>query len=185
MSAGAGRAARRARVTIAGAAVAVVPPKQPRGEHGDAQIPVYVVAVREVDPPAGVDPLEWVLLTDLPADDLEGADRAARWYARRPVVEELHKGMKTGCGVETLQFTTEAALQPAIAVLSVVAVFLLGLRDAGRDPARGGATGVPVRAGPVRRGAQRVAARRAAGGLDAARVLPGAGAARRPPEPQG
>ena len=94
------------------------------------------MAVREIDPPADVDPLEWILLTDLSAEDLEEADRTVRWYARRPIIEELHKGMKTGCGVETLQFTTEAALQPAIALLSVVAVFLLSLRDAGRDPER-------------------------------------------------
>ena len=33
------------------------------------------------------------------------------WYGHRPIVEELHlKGMKTGCGVEALQFTTEGAL---------------------------------------------------------------------------
>jgi hypothetical protein len=134
--AGEGHAARRARLTIAAAAVSVVPPKQPRGEHGTEPIALFVVIVREVDAPAGVDPLEWVLLTDLDAGDLEGACRAVAWYARRPIVEELHKGMKTGCGIETLQFTTEAALQPAIALLSVVAVFLLGLRDAGRDPAR-------------------------------------------------
>jgi hypothetical protein len=136
IAAGADRAARRARVTVAVAGVAVVPPKQPRGEHGAAPIPLSVVAVREIDPPAGVEPLEWILLTDLPVGDLEGADRAVRWYARRPIVEELHKGMKTGCGVESLQFTTEAAVQPAIALLSVVAVFLLALRDAGRDPER-------------------------------------------------
>lgn len=136
VSAGADRAARRARVTIAAAAVSVLPPKQPRGEHGTEPIPLWVVAVRELDPPAGVEPLEWILLTDLPADDLEGAARAGGWYARRPIIEELHKGMKTGCGIEAPQFTTEAALQPTIALLSVVAVFLLGLRDAGRDPQR-------------------------------------------------
>lgn len=134
--AGAGRVARRARLTVAAAAVSIVPPKQPRGEHGADPVPLYVVAVREVDPPADVDPLEWIILTDLTVDDLEGAVRAVGWYARRPIIEELHKGMKTGCGVESLQFTTEAALQPTVALLSVVAVFLLGLRDAGRDPER-------------------------------------------------
>ena len=134
--AGEGRAARRAKLTIAAAPVSIVPPKQPRGEHGTAPIPLYVLAVREVDAPAGVDPLEWILLSDLLADDLEGACRTVDWYARRPIVEELHKDMKTGCGIESLQFTTEAALRPAIALLSVVAVFLLGLRDAGRDPQR-------------------------------------------------
>src|SRR5256885_11972521 len=59
-------------------------------------------------------------------------------YGCRSIVEELHKGMKTGCGIETLQFTTEAALQPAIALLSVVAVFLLGLRDARSEERRVG-----------------------------------------------
>jgi hypothetical protein len=40
--------------------------------------------------------------------------------------------LKTGCGLETLQFTTEAALQPAIAFLSVIALWLLTLRYASR-----------------------------------------------------
>jgi len=136
ITAGAGRVARRAKLTIAAAAVSIVPPKQPRGEHGTEPVPLAVVAVGEVDPPAGVAPLEWILLTDLPAEDLEGACRVTGWYARRPIVEELHKSMKTGCGIEAPQFTTEGALQPTIALLSVVAVFLLGLRDAGRDPER-------------------------------------------------
>jgi hypothetical protein len=56
----------------------------------------------------------------------------AEWYHPRWRVEELHKGMKTGCGVEQLQFTTEAALHPTIALLSVTAVTLLRLRDLGR-----------------------------------------------------
>jgi Transposase DNA-binding len=136
VSSGEGRPARRARVTIAARAVEIVPPKQPRGDHGQDPIPLRVVAVREVDPPEKVEPLEWIILTDLPAGDLGEAFEVTAWYARRPIVEELHKGMKTGCGIETLQFTTEAALQPAIALLSVVAVFLLTLRDAGRDPVR-------------------------------------------------
>ena len=37
--------------------------------------------------------------------------------------------MKTGCGVENLQLTTLDALTPTIALLSVVAVFLMMLRD--------------------------------------------------------
>ena len=123
-------------MTIAASAVEIVPPKQPRGDHGKGPIPLWVVAVREVDPPEKVEPLEWIILTNLPAGELGEAFQVTAWYARRPIVEELHKGMKTGCGIETLQFTTEAALQPVIALLSVVAVFLLTLRDAGRDPAR-------------------------------------------------
>ena len=130
-----GQPARRAKVLIAAGAVELVAPKQPRGDHGPEPLPLRVVVLREVEAPDGVDPLEWILLSNRPAGDLVEAGEIADWYGYRPIVEELHKGMKTGCGVETLQFTTEAALQPVIALLSVVAVFLLGLRDAVRDPA--------------------------------------------------
>ena len=54
------------------------------------------------------------------------------WYECRWIVEEYHKGMKTGCGVEELQFTAVERLQPAIALLSAVALTLLDLRDASR-----------------------------------------------------
>ena len=40
--------------------------------------------------------------------------------------------MKTGCGIETLQFTAAERLEPAIALLSVVAATLLNLRTASR-----------------------------------------------------
>jgi hypothetical protein len=49
-------------------------------------------------------------------------------------VEEYHKAQKTGCQIEDLQFTASARLEPAIALLSVVAVTLLNLRDASRRP---------------------------------------------------
>jgi len=56
------------------------------------------------------------------------------WYEYRWIIEEYHKGMKTGCGVEQLQFTSEDRLQPMIALLSVVTLTLLNLRDASRRP---------------------------------------------------
>ena len=90
--------------------------------------------VKELDPPAGEKPLEWVLLTDVPADTFERAAQRVGWYARRPVVEEYHKGQKTGCGIELPQLTGETRLEPVIALLSVVAVLLLNLRDAARRP---------------------------------------------------
>jgi hypothetical protein len=129
-----GQPARRAKVLIGAGTIALVAPKQPRGDHGPEPLTTQVVILREVEAPEGVAPLEWILLSERPAGDLEEASRVADWYGFRPIVEELHKGMKTGCGIETLQFTTEAALQPVIALLSVVAVFLLQLRDSARDP---------------------------------------------------
>ena len=54
--------------------------------------------------------------------------------SRRWIIEEYHKSKKTGCQIEDMQFTTTDRLEPAIALLSVVAVTLLNLRDASRRP---------------------------------------------------
>lgn len=129
-----GQAARTARLAITWAAVRVIPPKQPRGEHGQEPLPLWAVRVWEPDPPKGQEPLEWFLLTNEPVETLEGALRVIGWYECRWIVEEYHKAMKTGCDIEELQFTTEDRLQPMIALLSVVALTLLHLRDVSRRP---------------------------------------------------
>ena len=49
------------------------------------------------------------------------------------MIEEYHKGMKTGCGIEELQMTTAHGLSNAIAILSVLAVHLLRLRCYARN----------------------------------------------------
>ena len=131
------RRARDAVVRVAAGAVSLQVPANRAGEHGDEPLACWVVHVREPDPPAGEAgerPLEWVLLTNVPADTFDRAAERVGWYARRPVIEEYHKAMKTGCGIELPQVTAEARLQPVIALLSVVAVMLLGLRDAARRP---------------------------------------------------
>jgi Transposase DNA-binding/Transposase DDE domain len=126
------RPARAARVAVGWAQVTLRVPQQPRGETRRVPLTTWVICVREVDPPAGVEPLEWILLTNLAVDTPADAVERIGWYEVRWVIEEYHKAVKTGCGVETLQLTTEDRLQPAIAVLSVVATHLLALRDASR-----------------------------------------------------
>ena len=50
------------------------------------------------------------------------------------MIEEYHKCLKTGCNIESPQFTCQQSLQPAIAIISVTALTLLNLRDASRKP---------------------------------------------------
>jgi len=130
-----GHQARVARVRIAAGPVSIRPPHLARGEHSAEPLPAWVVHVREIGkPPAGEPPLEWILLTNVPAPDPASAAERVDWYAARPVIEEFHKAMKTGCGVELPQFTTAHALGVTVAVLSVVATQLLRLRDLARNP---------------------------------------------------
>lgn len=128
------KARKEAKFIMRGGPVLVCPPHAKHGYHGDQPLPLYVVQVTEVDPPAGEKAIEWTLLTNEPVRNFEDACRVIGWYERRWIVEELHKAKKTGCRIEDMQFTTVARLEPAIALLSVVAVTLLNLRDASRRP---------------------------------------------------
>lgn len=126
------RRARKAELQISAAAVLVPRPHAKHGNHGKEPLPMWVVRVFEPKPPKGQKRLEWVLLTNEPARTLEDALRVIGWYESRWVVEEFHKAMKTGCGIEKMQFATTQRLDPMIAVLSAVATTLLNLRTASR-----------------------------------------------------
>lgn len=97
------------------------------------EIPMWAVEVREVRPPRGVEPLRWVLLTSERADSFAAAWRIIEWYEKRPLIEEFHKCLKTGCRVEARQYQTGERLAPVIGLLSVLAVRLLHLKMIARE----------------------------------------------------
>jgi len=134
VAAAAGRPARTAKLEVSFVAVRLLPPKQKRGEYGDQPLALWAVRVWEPDPPRGAARLEWILLTNEPIGSCEDAERVIGWYECRWVVEEYHKALKSGCNIEDLQFCDESRLEPMIALLSVVALTLLNLRDASRRP---------------------------------------------------
>jgi hypothetical protein len=128
-----GRKARKdAEFIVRAAPVLVCPPHAKYGHHGNDPLPLYVVLITEVDPPAGEKAIEWMLLTNEPVHTFEDAWRVSGWYELRWIAEEYHKAQKTGCQIEDMQFTMTSRLEPAIGLLSVVAVTLLNLRDASR-----------------------------------------------------
>jgi hypothetical protein len=129
-------AARVARVRVSSGPVRLKAPHFCRGEAQEPWLDLWVVRVAEApgSAPAGVGPLEWVLLTDLAAGTREAAWERVDWYERRPVIEDLHKAMKSGCGVERVQFEKVSHLEPFVALVSAVSAVLLGMRQAARDP---------------------------------------------------
>lgn len=130
-----GQPARRADVGVAWAPVRVLPPRQSRGEDRGVPLAMWAVRVWELDPPADVsEPLEWILLTNVAVASYDDACERIDWYTCRWVVEEYHKAMKTGCNIESMEFKSTDRLAPAIALVSVLACFLLTLRDKSRRP---------------------------------------------------
>jgi hypothetical protein len=134
ISAHVGRPARSATVAVSAVSLSLVAPRQPRGRERGVALSVVAIRVWEVDPPAGVEPLEWLLVTNVPGVDVSSVWERADWYSKRWTVEEYHKALKTGLGLEELQLTTKTGLRNAIALLSVVAVGLVMLRELARDP---------------------------------------------------
>jgi hypothetical protein len=84
-----------------------------------------VVEAREVGAPEGQEPIHWVLLTSLPCQRLVEARRIIARYARRWLVEEYHKALKSGAHVEASQLETRGRVEALLGILAVVAVRLL------------------------------------------------------------
>jgi hypothetical protein len=95
-------------------------------------IAMSVVEVVEVDPPKGVKPIRWVLLTSLPITDFEDAWTVIRYYELRWLIEEYHKALKTGCSTQTRQLKTAGRLAAFVGLTSVVAIRLLQLKSVAR-----------------------------------------------------
>ena len=76
--------------------------------------------------------MEWILLTTIePA--LYSAVVPVDWYACRWLIEEYHKCLKTGCGIEARQLETAEALMRLAGFLGSLAVRLLQLRTFSRS----------------------------------------------------
>lgn len=129
-----GRPARTAQVKLAAGQVRIEPPVHlPRRCHYEA-VSVWVERIWEPQPPAGEEALEWVLLSTLPTQTDEELLLRRDWYALRwPTAEDYHQAEKTGCGEEKVRFQDGHALRGMLALLSVVAVRVLQLRQAGRS----------------------------------------------------
>ena len=58
--------------------------------------------------------------------------RVVALYAKRWLIEEYHKALKTGVGAERTELTTAARIQSLLGILAVVAVRLLQLKYAAK-----------------------------------------------------
>ena len=117
---------RKAKLDVRATKVTLRGPQRPGGRLAPEQM--NVVEVREVDPPAGTEAIQWVLLTSWPIEELSAVLRVVKSYTRRWLIEEYHKALKSGVGVEDSQLTSVRSLQALIGILAVVALRLLSLK---------------------------------------------------------
>ena len=77
--------------------------------------------------------LEWILFSSLPITNFEEAFEKVTWYAMRWTIEEYHKCLKTGCGVEKRNFHSGKALEAVIGMLGIIAAKILEIKYLAKD----------------------------------------------------
>lgn len=98
-----------------------------------SQMSVQAVHVFEPSPPAGEEPIEWMILTSEPVCTFQQIESIVDHYRARWVIEEYFKALKTGCAFEKRQLTTLDGLMRALALFVPMAWLLLTLRNVARD----------------------------------------------------
>src|SRR5689334_20116948 len=124
------RAQRRVVQSLRAARVQLRPPYRP-----DRKLPVVEVTAilaSEQEPPEGVEPVEWLLLTNLPVTCAEEAEQKVQWYVCRWQIEIYFRILKSGCKVEQLQLQERDRLEVALALYMIVAWRVLYLLMLGR-----------------------------------------------------
>lgn len=108
--------------------------KAPYRQHTKLpEVEVNVVLVRELDPPPGVEPIEWLLVTSLPIDRPEQVLLVVEYYTGRWPIEIFFRVFKSGCQVERIQLETAPRLKRCLMLYKIVAWRVLYLTMLGRE----------------------------------------------------
>jgi hypothetical protein len=107
--------------------------RQPRAKRELAPVRLWAVHAREPSPPAGAEPLEWMLLTTVEVKDKDDACERLEWYERRWGIEVYHRILKSGCRVEARQLENTHRLRNSLAIDMIVAWRIQYLTMLGRE----------------------------------------------------
>lgn len=140
VAARADRPARKARLALRFGRVTLKRPEA-ASRNLPETVELALVEVVEVDPPAGVEPLHWYLLTTHEVSDAASAWIIVNWYKKRWIIEQLFRLIKTqGLQLEDSRIETADRLLKLTAIAAKAAAIILQLVQArdGRsaEPAR-------------------------------------------------
>ena len=114
------RKARTAKLEIRACPLVLQAPLHGSG-RGLPPLALWGVWAYEPQPPAGVEPLDWKLLTSVPVTSGEQALERLEWYAARWGIEQWHRILKDGCQIEMRQLESAKRLERLLTVYAVIA----------------------------------------------------------------
>lgn len=124
------RPARTAQLSIRYSKVVLAPPTT---KENNAPLTIWTILAEEEEPPEGIEPLSWVLLTTAPTDSFAKACEHLSWYTQRWTIEVFHRTLKSGCRIENRQLGNANRLEACLAIDLVVAWRIHHLTKLGRE----------------------------------------------------
>jgi hypothetical protein len=125
------REGRLALVTIRAVQVWLRGPGRPGQKLPD--IGVNAILVKEEHPPAGEEPIEWLLLTNLPITTFAAVTTVLDYYCCRWEIEIYFRVLKSGCKIEDLQLESQERFEVCLALYLIVAWRVLYVLMLGRQ----------------------------------------------------
>jgi hypothetical protein len=130
-----GQPKRKARLEVRSIRVTITPRRRHAAQADRKPITYGLVEAREIDAPADIEPLHWLLWTTEATETFSDADEVLRKYKLRWRIEDFHLTLKSGCRVEALELETANRLTKALTIYSAVAIRIVAMRDLARqDP---------------------------------------------------
>ena len=128
-----GKRARSQRTAETELSIGRVELQPPQDRLGDGPVAAWVVRVLETEPPAGKEPLEWLLLSSEGGPTAEWAERIVGWYEARWEIEEYFRVLKSGTRIEDRRLRDADALVKCLAFDAVTAWRVCSLDRYARD----------------------------------------------------
>ena len=111
----------------------VRPPYRQRPKPKLPEVTLNVVLAEERNPPCGATPIQWLLVTTLPINDVEQVKQIISYYSIRWQIEIYYRTLKSGCRIEDRQFETLDRILNCLAVYSIIAWKVMYLSRLGRE----------------------------------------------------
>lgn len=102
-------------------------------QKGLPAVTLWAIQVEEPNPPKGIKPIKWILLTSKEVTSVSIAKTIVRYYELRWLVERFHYVLKVGAGVTDLQLETPQRILKAVAAYSISAVNIMRMNYFARN----------------------------------------------------
>jgi hypothetical protein len=107
--------------------------KAPYPHEKKDPVSLYIINVCEENPPEGIEGVDTYILTTMPVNTIEDAEKCVKYYRLRWRIEDWHRVIKTGCKTEELAHKTADRLKRVIAINLAIAWKIMLMTLLGRE----------------------------------------------------